>query len=1269
MSYTNSSNRRARLSPKELRIGWINVGRRQDPHDAALSIAFEEGLDVLCIQEPWTSTGTLTKSHPAYAKYAPLDSWAWDDIEERETKRPRVLTYTKKSQDLQVQQRRLEGSRDLLWVDINGYTILNVYRAPNTDEVLDYIVTLVPPEKCLIGGDFNIHHDYFEPGIPTSGRGRELAEWCIANIDYIGETGVPTHSAGHVLDLTFSNIQDTFTWVRTDMNSGSDHETLVTIIPSRGRVPTVQYHYRVKESDLPRFTGLVDIGARALADPWRIATIEDLESLTIALENVFKIAIQTIGSPDRGGGSPAPWWTQECKDAYKAYLSTRQSGNGPTLEKRNFLSVVRRAKKEYWRHRIDNASSDTELYKIIGWYRKSPDLKTPPLKEDGLVIEDTLQKAEFLREKVLGRFSSEDDLAEDPLDDIDWPGVTYLPWEKTVSIEEVAECAIGVTSTSPGTDKITVRLLKAAWEPLKDIIHGIYSKCLEFDYFPDCWKYAEVAMIPKVGPGRDKTSYRSWRPIALLSCISKGFERLLARRITWTALKCNVLSPQHCGALPKRSAIDLVSSLMHDIEIAISKGLRATIVTLDVQGAFDALLRNRLLYRMRDQGWALSLLRLVRCFLTKRRIRVRLEDATTAYHEAAAGTPQGSPLSPIIYMLYLAELLNTDQTLRFGYADDICIYRVSRTLEENINLLEQDIRGIFTWGNSNKVFFAPEKLEMIHLTTSDREGSPNLVIDDRIIEPITTAPKKGQQPALKWLGVWFDRKLRFKRHIHERVTRARIVAHHIRRLGRTKDGPPAQSLRKAVVTCVLPSAMYGSEVWYSGRTRITGFTRDNLPKMVSTKLGEHIKSIGGTIALAARGILPVWRTSPIPTLLRDAGLPSAEVALEEARARFAVRIRTIDAEHPLAKRAPPKEKRRANWRAITRLQAAGDLLPIIPRLELRAPHFSPGCRRDPTEGLDKIEAAKRFKDWWKNLSPNDIAIFSDGSERYDKGVKGVGYGYAVYQNRKKLSQGYASISPDSHVFDAEVIGAWEGLHSVISNRTLRQYCIWMCIDSTSVIWGLRGTAAESSQWAFHACQDIIDLMDVRIKWSPGHTGIEGNEEADVLANIAASPNRPIPSSNPRADQPTVSGIRSIARQIGVTIAEKWWQRAQDIVSNRYKFWELDYRIRPPRELELSRATLHRLLALRTGHGDYKWYHIRFKHEDASNYCSCGYSKAPYHLVACKKLRFSFFDWPLKPIILPSTTKERLSYLKKLVASPQDFAQYLKITRFYTDICP
>ena len=522
--------------------------------------------------------------------------------------------------------------------------------------------------------------------------------------------------------------------------------------------------------------------------------------------------------------------------------------------------------------------------------------------------------------------------------------------------------------------------------------------------------------------------------------------------------------------------MDLVACFTHDAESALAAGCEVTMVTMDVQGAFDALLKKRLLQRMTKQGWPLPLLQLIRSFLTNRQVRVRFEDSTTPYYSVACGTPQGSPLSPVLYMLYLAELLNQEPTLRFGYADDICLFRATNSLDNNVQLLAKDVGSIIAWGNQNKIAFAPEKLEMIHLTKKTRQHAPPCVVSsDLTIHPILTAPKEGDQPALRWLGVWFDRKLSFKRHISERAAKARQVARHIRGLARTSDGPPASALRKAVITCILPSILYGTKAWYVGRTKPPRLLCSDRHKTVSARNGWHVEIVDKTLALAARGVLPVWRTTPTVTLFRDSGIPSAMAALEEAKLRFAMRLQTVDVNHPLVGRITPPQIIRGRGagtqqRPKTKVQRLGTLLPSTPRPRLTPPHYTAGCRTDPTGGLDKEMASNNFKRWWAALPPTDVTIFSDGSEQHPTGNRKVGYGYAIYQNQKQIATGHGAINPLSHVFDAEVIGAWKGLqHTIRLPPDIKHRRLWMCIDSTSVIRCLRGNASYSSQWAFLSC--------------------------------------------------------------------------------------------------------------------------------------------------------------------------------------------------------
>ncbi|KAF7168534.1 hypothetical protein CNMCM6106_003672 [Aspergillus hiratsukae] len=113
----------------------------------------------------------------------------------------------------------------------------------------------------------------------------------------------------------------------------------------------------------------------------------------------------------------------------------------------------------------------------------------------------------------------------------------------------------------------------------------------------------------------------------------------VARRLAWTAITNDVISPQHGEALPKRSMMDLVAAFTNDVEAALAQGRKVTLVKMDVQGAFDALLKRRLLKRMTEQGWPLPLIRLIDSFLSDRSARVRLEKTTTLSYRVRCGTP------------------------------------------------------------------------------------------------------------------------------------------------------------------------------------------------------------------------------------------------------------------------------------------------------------------------------------------------------------------------------------------------------------------------------------------------------------------------------------------------------------------------------------------------------------------------------------------------------------------------------------------------------
>jgi hypothetical protein len=80
----------------------------------------------------------------------------------------------------------------------------------------------------------------------------------------------------------------------------------------------------------------------------------------------------------------------------------------------------------------------------------------------------------------------------------------------------------------------------------------------------------------------------------------------------------------------------------------------------------------------------------------------------------------------------------------------MCLYQASKLLDENVKLLTRDIRGILSWGAEHKIAFAPEKIKIIYFSWKRGNHAPSYIMNDKLtVQPITTALKAGEQPALR----------------------------------------------------------------------------------------------------------------------------------------------------------------------------------------------------------------------------------------------------------------------------------------------------------------------------------------------------------------------------------------------------------------------------------------------------------------------------------------------------------------------------------------
>lgn len=158
----------------------------------------------------------------------------------------------------------------------------------------------------------------------------------------------------------------------------------------------------------------------------------------------------------------------------------------------------------------------------------------------------------------------------------------------------------------------------------------------------------------------------------------------------------------------------------------------AGIVTTDVKGVLDGVLRNRLVHRLRLQGWPNSLISWISSFLSERSARICHDQITTEPLPIISGLSQGFPVSPILFLLYIEPLLRLSRG-RFGYADDAAFFLSATSLEKCYEKLQRQLDLTFSWAKENGVIFDIGKTELIYFHKKRRYVEPSLRIGQTLI--------------------------------------------------------------------------------------------------------------------------------------------------------------------------------------------------------------------------------------------------------------------------------------------------------------------------------------------------------------------------------------------------------------------------------------------------------------------------------------------------------------------------------------------------------
>ena len=319
-------------------------------------------------------------------------------------------------------------------------------------------------------------------------------------------------------------------------------------------------------------------------------------------------------------------------------------------------------------------------------------------------------------------------------------------------------------------------LLRAAPFALAVVLATLFSGVLRTGFLPARWRQAVVRLLPK--PGKPLTSAADFRPVSLTSCVTKVLERIFARRLLSWCEQRSLLPEAQSGFRPARDALEQVVLLAQRATQAVNGGLVTAVASLDVSKAYDSVWHGGLLLQCREVLSEPST-RFIAGFLRGRTAAVLEEGRLSTSFPAPAGVPQGSPLSPLLYVLYTRTMpLPRGQRLgATAYADDVALWASSTSPAAAWADLQPHLDALVSWGHRWRLRFAPEKTQAAFF--SRRQGGWST---EQLGEPAFGSTPLPWRPAVDLLGVRLDRRLRLYRHARRVVQRAAPRVQELRHL-------------------------------------------------------------------------------------------------------------------------------------------------------------------------------------------------------------------------------------------------------------------------------------------------------------------------------------------------------------------------------------------------------------------------------------------------------------------------------------------------------
>ena len=349
---------------------------------------------------------------------------------------------------------------------------------------------------------------------------------------------------------------------------------------------------------------------------------------------------------------------------------------------------------------------------------------------------------------------------------------------------------------APGPDNMHNEVLRlGTTTSLYHHLARLFTSSIQLGYIPTAWKLATLRMLLK--PDKLPSLTTSYRPISLISSIMKLFERVIEH--------IGFINKHQSGFRKAKSTDDHLFRLSQSIMESFNRGEHVVAAFLDIEKAFDNVWHNGLRFKIFQLDLPTKMTRWLSDFLVGRLIQVNVNSFFSSQISPKAGVPQGSVLSPLLFLIYVNDLPTPHhkQNSLSQFADDTAQWAFSRNVRIAAKLLQQDLLTLAMWCAKWRIKLNPVKTKVIIFSRSAlaRKTELNLTLYGETLKIY---------PQVKFLGITFDSQLNFKKHFEDILDRCNTRYHRLRLLVNKKWGPSPATLIQIYKQCIRPIFEYGS---------------------------------------------------------------------------------------------------------------------------------------------------------------------------------------------------------------------------------------------------------------------------------------------------------------------------------------------------------------------------------------------------------------------------------------------------------------------------